>query len=78
MEKQIDTIIDNYVTRYGNVPPIIYVGPFLFKAAQSLPHFPFYYTEKYSLFIKIEYGGQYNQLKFSLLLADKNIKEETI
>ena len=57
MEKQIDTIIDNYVTRYGNVPPIIYVGPFLFKAAQSLPHFPFYYTEKYSLFIKIEYGG---------------------
>lgn len=57
MEKQIDTIIDNYVTRYGEVPLVIYVGPFLYKAVQSLPHFPFYSTEKYSLFIKIEYGG---------------------
>lgn len=57
MEKQIDTIIDNYVTRYGEVPLVIYVGPFLYKAVQSLPHFPFYYTEKYSLFIEIIYGG---------------------
>lgn len=57
IEIELQTIIDNYVTRYKEVPQIIYVNRQRYNLAKQLPSFPLFFSKRYFSFVYIEYGG---------------------